>query len=174
MVEQGDSLKKVFYVYDERMLAHKEYPKPRPEGSTEKVHVNPEIPDRIIRIHQYLKEQGLLERMEKLEVEGVDEVEELLKKIHSTDLIELVKSSCAKLAEGESSYNVNPAKGEIYESKESYEAAKVSAAATVTGLKKILAGEFDKGYCIIRPPGHHAYHNVASGFCFFNNAALAA
>jgi acetoin utilization deacetylase AcuC-like enzyme len=31
-----------------------------------------------------------------------------------------------------------------------------------------------KGYCIIRPPGHHAYHNEASGFCFFNNAALAA
>lgn len=27
---------------------------------------------------------------------------------------------------------------------------------------------------IIRPPGHHAESNMAMGFCFFNNAAVAA
>jgi hypothetical protein len=46
--------KEVFYIYDERMLKHRQFVKPAPEGSTEKVHVNPEIPDRVIRIHQYL------------------------------------------------------------------------------------------------------------------------
>jgi hypothetical protein len=28
------------------------------------------------------------------------------------------------------------------------------------------------GFC--RPPGHHAYADRASGFCYFNNAAIAA
>jgi len=150
--------------------------KPQPEGSTEKVHVNPEIPDRIIRIHQHLKETGYLDKMDKLEVQGLDEIESLLTKIHSPELVSLVKTSCEKLGEGESSSACNPGQGEIYECKDSYEAALVSAASAVTAVREILDGDdatHEKGYCIIRPPGHHAYHNIASGFCFFNNAALA-
>ena len=164
-------------MYDERMLKHKQFVKPPPEGSTERVHINPEIPDRISRIHDYLKAEGILDKLDKLEVEGMDEIESLLARIHSEDLIKLVKTSCEKLGEGESSSACNPGKGEIYECKDSYEAALVSAASAVTGLKKILNGDnssHERGYCIIRPPGHHAYHNIASGFCFFNNAALAA
>lgn len=30
------------------------------------------------------------------------------------------------------------------------------------------------GYAIVRPPGHHAHSNISSGFCFFNNVAIAA
>lgn len=29
-------------------------------------------------------------------------------------------------------------------------------------------------YALCRPPGHHAYRDQANGFCFFNNAAIAA
>ena len=170
--------KPVFYVYDERMLKHREFPKPQPEGSTEKVHINPEVPDRVKKIHEYLQNEGLLDKMEKLEVAGMDEIESLIEKIHSRDLINLVKSSCERLGEGEScSSNINPGKGEIYECKDTYEAALVSAASAVTAVREILDGDdssHERGYCIIRPPGHHAYHNLASGFCFFNNAALAA
>ncbi len=99
----------------------------------------------------------------------------MLARIHSQELIDLVRSSCERLGDGESSYCVNPGAGEIYECKDSFNAAKVSAASAVTGVRKILdSPAMQKGYCIIRPPGHHAYHNIASGFCFFNNAALAA
>ena len=41
-------------------------------------------------------------------------------------------------------------------------------------MTKILQGVYDRGYCIIRPPGHHASSSQSSGFCFFNNAAIAA
>ena len=29
-------------------------------------------------------------------------------------------------------------------------------------------------YALCRPPGHHAYHDMAGGFCFLNNSAIAA
>ena len=99
--------------------------------------------------------------MDKLEIEGMDEIESLLTRIHSPSLIDLVRTSCAKLGEGEGSQCCNPAVLEIYECKDSYEAALVSASACVTGVKEILkeGRAHQKGYCIVRPPGHHAYHN---------------
>jgi hypothetical protein len=48
--------RKVFYVYDERMLLHKEHtPKAGDDG---KVHVIPEVPERISSIHAHLRDNG--------------------------------------------------------------------------------------------------------------------
>src|SRR5207247_8025061 len=37
----------------------------------------------------------------------------------------------------------------------------------------VMDGE-DATYALCRPPGHHAYRDLASGFCLLNNSALAA
>lgn len=39
---------------------------------------------------------------------------------------------------------------------------------------RVLDGELDNGFALVRPPGHHAEANQAMGFCLFNNIALAA
>ena len=38
----------------------------------------------------------------------------------------------------------------------------------------VMKGEVENAFCAIRPPGHHAEHGKAMGFCFINNVAVAA
>ena len=54
-----------------------------------------------------------------------------------------------------------------------WESAYWSAQAAVTGADLVAGGE-RAVYALSRPPGHHAYADMAGGFCFLNNAAIAA
>lgn len=57
--------------------------------------------------------------------------------------------------------------------RETFAAARASAATAAHGAQLILAGE-TLVYALCRPPGHHAAADMAAGFCYFNNAAIAA
>lgn len=57
--------------------------------------------------------------------------------------------------------------------KGTWESALVSAHAAVSAADAVLAGD-KAAFALCRPPGHHAYVDRASGFCFLNNAAIAA
>ena len=48
-----------------------------------------------------------------------------------------------------------------------------SASAASTGASRLLSGE-PAIYALCRPPGHHAFADMAGGFCFLNNTAIAA
>ncbi|WP_321814149.1 MULTISPECIES: histone deacetylase family protein [unclassified Paraburkholderia] len=54
-----------------------------------------------------------------------------------------------------------------------FEGAYWSAQAAVSAADAVLAGEA-LALAVCRPPGHHAQRDRASGYCFFNNAAIAA
>jgi acetoin utilization deacetylase AcuC-like enzyme len=54
-----------------------------------------------------------------------------------------------------------------------FEGAYWSAQTAVAAADAVLAGEM-LALALCRPPGHHAQHDRASGYCFFNNAAIAA
>ena len=53
-------------------------------------------------------------------------------------------------------------------------AALLAAGAPLTAIDALLAGRADHAFCCMRPPGHHAEVEQIMGFCFFNNAAVAA
>jgi acetoin utilization deacetylase AcuC-like enzyme len=55
-----------------------------------------------------------------------------------------------------------------------YHAALRAAGAVIAATDCVIAGELENAFCAVRPPGHHAEHNKAMGFCFFNNIAIAA
>ena len=55
----------------------------------------------------------------------------------------------------------------------SWIAIKTSAFSALTAAKYILKGE-KSVFSLSRPPGHHAGYDYAGGYCFLNNAAIAA
>ncbi|HEX3266269.1 MAG TPA: histone deacetylase family protein [Candidatus Limnocylindrales bacterium] len=54
-----------------------------------------------------------------------------------------------------------------------YDAARAAVDVALTTADLVLGGE-TVAYGLCRPPGHHAAESMAGGYCFFNNAAIAA
>lgn len=54
-----------------------------------------------------------------------------------------------------------------------WDAAYWSAQTALTGVDAVVAGE-RAAYALSRPPGHHAFGDLAGGFCFLNNSGIAA
>lgn len=58
-------------------------------------------------------------------------------------------------------------------SRDTWDSACWSAWTAVSAAGAVLSGD-RWSYALCRPPGHHAFRDVAGGFCYFNNSAIAA
>ncbi|HOW25330.1 MAG TPA: hypothetical protein PK711_06625 [Bacteroidales bacterium] len=76
--------------------------------------------------------------------------------VHSEPYIEWIKECCEN----------NEYAAEVLLTPETWEAAKIAVGLTV------LASE-QNDFAVVRPPGHHAGKSTATGFCLFNNIAIA-
>jgi acetoin utilization deacetylase AcuC-like enzyme len=56
---------------------------------------------------------------------------------------------------------------------ETWDCARCSANSAIHAAHEVLGGA-NASYALCRPPGHHAGHDLAGGFCYLNNSALAA
>lgn len=133
---------------------------------------HPEQPERIRGVFKKLQEAGLTTRMERIAVREAVKEEILL--VHSEGHWDRVRGtgyqtlpyllSCAEYFDRLSLY-VNP---------ESAICARLSCGGVIEMCKAVAEGTIRNGFAIVRPPGHHAEPDDAMGFCFFNNAAIAA
>lgn len=98
-----------------------------------------------------------LESLGKLPETKIENGEKYLGLVHTKDYINLVKETC------EIGGHLDP---DTVVSEKSYEAAIYAVGATIMASKT-------NDFALVRPPGHHAYHDHASGFCLFNNIAIA-
>ncbi|MFO7614325.1 MAG: histone deacetylase [Bacteroidales bacterium] len=97
--------------------------------------------------------QGYTDCCEAPEING----EQYLELVHTPRYIEFVRNACQH----------QEYLAEVMLTPSSYEAALLAVGLTV---KASESGDF----AVVRPPGHHAMRERASGFCFFNNIAIAA
>lgn len=56
----------------------------------------------------------------------------------------------------------------------SFDVATLAVGAALALADDLIAGHSANGFALLRPPGHHAEHATAVGFCLFNNVAILA
>ncbi len=132
-------------------------------GHTKSHH--PESNYRLANLIPVLEQAGLLSDLTPLEPQPA--TIEQLRRVHTVDLIEFVRQVSDR---GGGTLD----QGDTYVTGESYESAGLAAGSCAAAVDRIMTGAAQNGFALIRPPGHHAETDRASGFCLFNNVAVAA
>jgi len=90
-----------------------------------------------------------------------------LARVHTSEMIDHVKSA----SPGEGFHQLD---ADTIMSPDSLEAALRAAGAVCAAVDAMIDGSATRAFCAVRPPGHHATHDTAMGFCLFNNVAVGA
>uniref|UniRef100_A0A8C9T8Q4 Protein deacetylase HDAC6 n=1 Tax=Scleropages formosus TaxID=113540 RepID=A0A8C9T8Q4_SCLFO len=129
-----------------------------------------ENPERVVTILEKVKQEGLFSRC--VEVEARSAVEEDLLLVHKREYVELMKSTQnmteSKLRTLSDTYD------SVYLHPESFLCATMAVGSILQLVDKVMSSELQNGFCVVRPPGHHAHVDMANGYCLFNNLAIAA
>ncbi len=141
--------RKVAFVYDDVFLKHE-----TPSG-------HPESKERLISIVNQLKNTKLWDKLINIKPRKANEQELAL--AHEPHYIEKIKNSPAGYLDPDT-----------YLSENSYEVACYAVGAVLEAIDGVIRKDFDRAFCAVRPPGHHAEMDTAMGFCIFNNIAVGA
>ncbi|MFB9887651.1 histone deacetylase family protein [Balneatrix alpica] len=56
----------------------------------------------------------------------------------------------------------------------SLRAASLAVGSVILATNRVLNSKANNAFCAVRPPGHHAEHELPMGFCLYNNVAIGA
>jgi len=135
---------------------------------------HPEAPERLDAIEDRLLSSGVGDVLDRREAApaSLTDVELAHDRLYISSLRGLSQTLSEEVAAGgptrtkidpDTSMNVH-----------TWDAALRGAGLALAATDAVIAGELENAFCAVRPPGHHAKHDMAMGFCFFNNVAIAA
>jgi acetoin utilization deacetylase AcuC-like enzyme len=125
---------------------------------------HPENRGRLTAILGKLKETGVWAQLEQIAPEPASAGD--LSRVHTQKHIDYIH--------GLSEAGGGRVDADTVVSRLSYDAALCAAGAVKAALESVIKGEWNSGFALVRPPGHHATRDRAMGFCLFNNIAVAA
>ena len=124
---------------------------------------HPECPERVSVIGDRLLMRGVLDYMEPFDAPAATETQ--ICRAHEARLYAELRA----MAPADGHVQIDP---DTSMNPHTWTAALHSAGAAVLATELVVRGGFRRAFCNVRPPGHHAEHGQAMGFCFFNNVAV--
>ena len=125
---------------------------------------HPERPERLSAVQEGAALSELGSSLVQIEAELVERNEILT--VHDSHFVEALEK-----VDSQGGGRIDP---DTKMSEHSWRAAQISAGAGIQAVRELSKGSHDAAFCAVRPPGHHATSNQSMGFCFLNNAAIAA
>uniref|UniRef100_A0A3B5MUC9 Histone deacetylase domain-containing protein n=1 Tax=Xiphophorus couchianus TaxID=32473 RepID=A0A3B5MUC9_9TELE len=129
-----------------------------------------EVPERLSVSYQALVRTGLSDRCVAVPPREASDAEILL--VHSEEYLEGVKKTPHMTLEDLKEFTLQY--GDVYFHPNIYHCAKLAAGSALQLVDSVMTGTVRNGMALVRPPGHHSMRSAASGFCVFNNVAIAA
>jgi acetoin utilization deacetylase AcuC-like enzyme len=125
---------------------------------------HPERPDRLRAIERALE----VESFQMLARDSAPRADTAaIARVHPVDYIEAIQAATPTQGLTAIDQDTSMSPG-------SYEAALRSAGGAVFAVDEVMTRRVRNAFVATRPPGHHAERATPMGFCFFNNAAVAA
>ena len=135
---------------------------------------HPECPERLDAIEDRLLASGVGDALDRREapLASYTQLELAHDRLHVAAMRGLAQDLSEQEAAGGSDLiQIDP---DTAMNRHSLDASLRAAGAALAAVDAVMAGELENAFCATRPPGHHACHSHAMGFCIFNNVAVAA